>query len=114
MTRFFAKAADCNIGHRHASRKEARRCNDLHILQATGQIRNLQIEPQFWFSVNGEQVKHDNGRRVGMKPDFQYFEGDLNVVEDVKPDGKGGTSRDYPLRKALFRALYPFITFREV
>lgn len=114
MTKFFAKPAYCQEGHKHASIKEARRCNDLHILQATGQIRQLKVEPQFFFHINGVQVKHANGRRVGFKPDFQYFEGDRNVVEDVKPGGKGGVSRDYALRSAIFRALYPFITFREV
>ncbi len=104
----------CNHRHTHDSAKEARRCNDLHVMQKGGVIRNLVVAPQFWFSINGVQMKHDNGRRVGMKPDFQYFEGNLNVVEDVKAAGIGGRARDYPLRKAIFRALYPFITFREV
>ena len=111
--KYGAKPTNCNAGHKHASTKEAWRCNDLHLLQAGGQIRNLQVEPQFWFTINGEQVKHPNGRRVGMKPDFQYFEGDLNVVEDVK-GGKATRTEAYVLRLALFRALFPFITFREV
>jgi hypothetical protein len=44
-----------------------------------------------------------------MKPDFQYFSGDENVVEDVK----GFKTADYTLRKAIFKALYPHITFVE-
>lgn len=114
MTKFGAKRTACNSGHTHASGKEARRCNDLHLMQKAGQISRLTIEPQFWFAINGVQIKHDNGRRVGIKADFQYFEGNANVVEDVKASGIGGRARDYPLRKAIFRALYPFIEFREV
>ena len=49
------------------------------------------------------------GRRVGMRPDFQYFEGDKNVCEDVK----GFKTSDYTLRKAIFKALFPHITFVE-
>lgn len=113
VSKFHARPSTCNAGHRHASAKEARRCNGLHILQGVGQIRQLQIEPQFWFTINGEQVKHSNGRRVGFKPDFQYFEGERNVVEDVK-GGKATRTEAYVLRVAIFRALYPFLDFREV
>lgn len=114
MSKYGAKPTACNNGHKHPSAKEARRCNDLHLLQRAGQISRLEIEPQFHFVINGVQVKHDNGRRVGYKPDFQYFEGDKNVVEDVKSGSFRGRSQDYPLRKAVFKALFPYIEFREV
>ena len=109
--KFNAKPRYCHEGHKHASTKEAVRCDELHILQACGQITNLKVEPQFWFSINGVQIKHPNGRRVGYKPDFQYFEGDKNVVEDVK--SLPTRTEAYVLRIAFFRALYPFITLRE-
>lgn len=114
MSKYGSKPTACNNGHKHPSAKEARRCDQLHMLQRAGEIRNLLTEPQFWFTVNGVQMKHDNGRRVGYKPDFQYFEGDKNVVEDVKSGSWRGQSHDYPLRKAVFKALYPYIEFREV
>lgn len=114
MSKYGARKTPCNNGHIHDSAKEARRCNDLHLLQRAGQISRLTIEPQFWFVIDGIQIKHDNGRRVGIKADFQYFEGESNVVEDVKAADWKGRARDYPLRKAVFRALYPFIEFREV
>lgn len=112
--KYGARKTACNAGHMHDSAKESRRCNDLHLLQRAGEISRLEIQPQFWFAINGVQMKHDNGRRVGYQPDFQYFESDRNVVEDVKASGKGGRARDYPLRKAIFRALFPYIEFREV
>lgn len=112
MNKYGAKKTACNNGHMHASAKEARRCNDLHLLQRAGQISELQIEPQFWFAINGVQVKHDNGRRVGYRPDSSYVENGALVVEDVKSSAT--KTEAYALRKAIFRALNPGIQFREV
>lgn len=108
--KYGAKKTVCGQLHTHDSKLEARRCDNLHLLQRLGVITHLQVQPQFYFVINGEQLKHDNGRRVGYKADFQYFEGDLNVVEDCK----GFVTPDWPLRKAIFKALFPHITFREV
>lgn len=107
--KYYAKKSECHHGHTHDSIKEAKRCNELHLLQMAGEISHLQVQPQFWFVIDGRQIKHDNGRRVGMKPDFQYFKGDQNIVEDCK----GFRTSDYVLRKAIFKALFPFITFVE-
>ena len=93
----------------HPSKAEAKRCGDLHLLQKGGVISHLVVQPQWWFIINGQQVKHDNGRRVGYKPDWWYFEGHLSVVEECK----GFSTPDYVLRKAIFKALYPHFTFRE-
>ena len=107
--KYGAKKSECQHGHTHDSIKEAKRCNELHLLERAGEISHLQVHPQFWFVIDGRQIKHENGRRVGMKPDFQYFEGEQNVVEDCK----GFRTPDYVLRKAIFKALFPHITFLE-
>ncbi len=111
--KYGAKKTHCSHGHKHDSKKEAARCEELHDLWAAGQISNLVNQPQFWFCINGQQVKHENGRRVGYRPDFSYSQDGAEVVEDVKPTSKFAMSKDYPLRKAIFKALYPSITFRE-
>lgn len=111
--KYGAKKTNCSHGHKHDSKKEAARCDELHDLWAAGQIGNLVNQPQFWFCINGQQVKHENGRRVGYRPDFSYSQDGTEVVEDVKPTSKFAMSKDYPLRKAIFKALYPSITFRE-
>jgi hypothetical protein len=110
VNKYGATKAACAYGHQHASKREAKRCNDLHILERAGQITHLEVEPQFWFVINGEQMKHDNGRRVGYKADFSYREGDKAIAED----SKGFVVRDWPLRRALFRHLFPLIELREV
>lgn len=111
--KYGAKKTHCSHGHKHDSKKEAVRCDQLHDLWAAGQISDLVIQPQFFFIIDGKQVKHENGRRVGYRPDFSYSQDGAEVVEDVKPASKFAVSKDYPLRKAIFKALHPSITFRE-
>lgn len=108
--KYHAKPTICQRGHKHASKREAMRCTDLHLLQMGGVISDLVVEPQFWFVINGDQVKHGNGRRVGYKPDFGYVENGRDIVEDVK----GFAARDFELRASLFRHLFPTIELRVV
>ena len=108
-SKFNAKKAYCAQCHKHDSKREAARCDELHTLWAAGEIGDLVVHPQFYFVINGNQVKHDNGRRVGYKPDFSYTEKGQECVEDVK----GMVTTDFTLRKAIFKALFPTIEFRQ-
>lgn len=107
--KYRAVKANCSAGHTHDSKREAIRCNELHELQAAGAISDLIIHPQYWFVINGRQLKHANGRRVGYKSDFEYTENGVQITEDVK----GVVVRDWPLRRAVFMALFPFHQLRE-
>ena len=107
--KYGAKKTVCAHGHKHDSKKEAARCNELHDLWAAGQIADLVTQPQFWFVIDGKQVKHENGRRVGYRPDFSYTQDGRQIAED----SKGFITADYTLRKAIFRALFPKIMFRQ-
>ncbi|WP_375188454.1 DUF1064 domain-containing protein [Sphingobium yanoikuyae] len=110
--KYRAKVSGCQHGHVHPSIREANRCNQLHLLVRAGEIVDLVREPQFWFSINGVQVKHLNGRRVGYKGDFGYT--DVATGRHVVEDAKGVSVRDYVLRIAIARAMFPHIDFREV
>jgi hypothetical protein len=112
--KYGAKKTVCDQLHTHDSKLEAARCDYLHKRQRMGEISHLAVHPQFFFVINGEQLKHDNGRRVGVKLDFQYFTRDKCVVEDVKPKSKSAISKDWPLRKAVFKALYPGVELYEI
>ena len=107
--KYRAVKSQCNAGHTHDSKREAIRCNELHLLQDAGKITELIIHPQYWFVINGRQLKHPNGRRVGYKSDFEYIENGMLVTEDVK----GVIVRDWPLRRAVFMALFPNHLLRE-
>jgi hypothetical protein len=111
-SKYNARKTNCAIGHVHDSKREAKRCEKLHQLEADGYITDLEIQPQFWFTIDGKPVKHDNGRRVGLRADFLY----TDCVEGVRvvEDAKGYSVRDWPIRKAIFRALNPHLELREV
>lgn len=103
--KYRAVKSQCSAGHTHDSKREAIRCNELHALQAAGEIGDLVVHPQYWFVINGKQLKHANGRRVGYKSDFEYTDtaSGIKITEDVK----GVIVRDWPLRRAVFIALFP-------
>lgn len=102
----------CNQGHSHPSKREARRCDELHLLQRSGHISELHVEPPFLFVIDGRQVKFPNGRRAGYKPDFGYLESGQKVVEDVKSSAT--MTEAAALRLTLFRHLFPEIELRIV
>lgn len=114
MKKWKAKKSYCKEGHKHDSLSEARRCDELHSMLASGEISDLIVWPQFWFVINGKQVKHDNGRRVGVKLDFGYVMNGQEIVEDVKPSSKAAESRDWPIRKSIFKALFTTYELREI
>ena len=64
-------------GIRFASKKEAQRYGQLALLESTGKIDNLRIQPRIPLMVNGQKIGH-------YVADFQYeFAGKL-IIEDVK------------------------------
>ena len=101
--KYGARAAVCRAGHRHASRKEARRCDDLHLLAAVGEITQLRIAPQYGFCVNGVPRKYcGSNRRLKYVADFSYINRSGGyIVEDVK----GVKTPAYKIKKALMKAL---------
>jgi len=109
-SKYGAKKSNCLHGHEHASRREAKRCNELHLLQRAGKIERLEQQPVFRFEVAGQPVMLENGQQARLTADFTYVENGRQVVED----SKGFVVRDFPLRWALARALWPEIDWRVV
>jgi Protein of unknown function (DUF1064) len=108
VNKYGAKKTTCVHGHKHDSRREAARCAELHLLQRAGHISALHIHPLYRFSINHVPIKMGNGGQASYTPDFYYIENGKMIVEDVK----GFIVRDFPLRAALFRALYPDVELR--
>jgi len=84
--------------HRHASRKEAARCNELTLLEKAGQIEKLRQQPKFVlqprFELNGRVI-----RPIIYQADFSYYDKERKafVVEDVK----GYRTRTYMIKKKM-------------
>lgn len=109
----FAKKTPCSYGHVHASAKEAKRCNDLTMLERAGHIVGLQQQPVYRFIVNGRPLKMGNGQEAKLTADFSYVENGKKVVEDVKPKEQWAISRDFPFRWALAKTLWPDVDWRK-
>lgn len=110
--KYGAKRVVCAAGHVHDSKREAFHCAALHKRLEAGEIVDLECQPQFWFEINGKPVKHRNGRRVGYKPDFMHWDVARSIC--VVTEVKGFAARDWPLRRAMFEALFPEIELVEV
>jgi hypothetical protein len=106
--KYGAKRTVCQHGHSHASKREAKRCGELHLLYRAGQIGALVVEPTFELKIDGKPIKMGNGHAAKYRPDFTYLENGKVVAEDVK----GFIVRDFPLRAAIFRHCYPEIELR--
>jgi len=106
--KYGAKPTVCAQGHKHASKREAARCAELHLLFRAGAIDALVIEPTYILAPNGEPIIMGNGHKAKYRPDFVYREKGQLVAEDIK----GVIVRDFPLRAAIFRLCYPDIELR--
>ena len=109
--KYGARKQVCQQGHNHPSKAEAKRCNELHILQRSGAISELEREPIFHFIINGSKLLDAGNKPVRYRPDFGYIENGKRVVEDVKGYAD---HRQWALRRNLFNHCYPDIDLRVV
>jgi hypothetical protein len=97
-------------GERFDSQKEARRWQELRLLEKAGEIGNLGRQEKFrLLGFGGREIKirserYPNGRRVSYVADFVYNEGPHKtyVVEDTK----GFDTPAARLKRAIFEAQY--------
>jgi hypothetical protein len=88
----------CRQNVMHQSKLEARRCDELHILAAAGDITELKAHPQpiYRLDVNGRHVATYRG-------DFEYLDRDGQLVTE---DTKGFRTDTYKIKAELFAALF--------
>ena len=82
---------------RFASKKEARRYEELVMLSRANKISHLQLQPGFRLEVKGQLI-------CTYVADFQYL--DLGAMHVVTEDVKGVKTPVYRLKKKLLKALY--------
>lgn len=87
------------------SKSEAARYSELVILQRTGDIRDLRLQPAYELTVAGVKI-------CKYIADFSYV--DLNYPHtDTVEDRKGYKTAVYRIKKKLFQALFPEYRFVE-
>ena len=93
------------------SRLEARRYQELTLLERAGVIQALTLQPEFElqpaFKKNGKTY-----RKITYRADFSYFEVETGKI--IVEDTKGFKTDVYAIKKKLFEYRYPELTIREV
>lgn len=100
--KYGAKKAFCYYGHKHDSKKEAERCNELHILQSAHKISNLEIQKKYTLIPSRRYNRMKNERGVEYTADFVYIENGIMVVEDCK----GYRTKEYIIKRKMFKDKY--------
>lgn len=105
-------------GIRFASKKEAKRFGELKLLLLAGEIRELQLQPEFPLQVPAlHRMSYPNGELVlaGVgcyRADFSYEERTGRTWQSVVEDVKGMKTPVYRLKKKMVEAAYG-IAIRE-
>lgn len=85
-----------------ASRGEAGRYQQLKLLERTGHISNLELQPKYEIRINGILI-------CSYYADFRYLENGKEVVEDFK----GFKTPAYNLKKRLMYAMFGIKIFES-
>jgi hypothetical protein len=97
-------------GIRFDSKAEMRRWQELNLLEAAGQIKELERQPVYVLADAFTDNEGKKQRAIKYIGDFRYTEGGRVVVEDVK----GFWTQTARLKVKLFRQKFPGIIFKEV
>jgi len=110
-TKYGAQATTID-GIRFASKKEASRYLELKILLKSGEIRDLELQPEYEFLINNKLI-------CKYRADFRYEEAtkpqqpaNVTLWRFVVEDVKGFKTPVYRLKKKMMLAWYG-ITIRE-
>lgn len=96
QSKYKAQKTVCAAGHKHDSKAEAARCDDLHTLQAAGHLYDLEQQPVFRVEIGGKLM-------CRYVADFAWQVGGARVIEDVK----GVATPIFNLKKKLVEATHP-------
>ena len=84
-------------GHTFDSKKEAKRYNDLRLMERAGEITDLKLQVKFVLipsqRIDGKVVE----RECAYKADFVYRKNGETIVEDTK----GYKTKDYVIKRKL-------------
>lgn len=93
---------------RFDSALEAKRYGQLKLLEGSGAIHDLKLQPQFVLQEGYKDSRGFTVRGIKYVADFSYMLDGQLVVEDVK----GQKTQVFKLKEKLFRQRYPQIELR--
>lgn len=91
---------------RFASKKEARRYDELMLMLKAGEIRDLKLQPEFTLQEAYTTPDGVRVRRIYYRADYSYdrhriLSGDCDIWEPVVEDAKGKRTDMYKLKKKM-------------
>ncbi len=98
-------------GHAFDSKREAARYGVLKLLERTGTITDLELQPRFELIPKQRRDDGRPERACEYVADFRYT--DARTGQQVIEDAKGMRTRDYIIKRKLMLQVYG-ITVREV
>lgn len=113
QTKYYSRKCYCSSGHVHDSKKEAARCDELHLMQRAGLISELEIQVKYTLIPSRKYKDMPNERAVTYIADFDYMDGKTHVIEDTK----GFKTKDYIIKRKLFKDRFcrgDDVIFREM
>lgn len=96
-------------GYTFASKAEARRYQQLFLMERAGIIHGLRLQPEYEL-IPSFRKNNKTYRRTVYIADFEYKENGKTIVEDVK----GYATDVYKLKKKMFEYKYPELTIKEI
>lgn len=98
-------------GHSFDSKREAGRYGELKLLERTGQITDLELQPRFELIPKQRRADGKAERACEYVGDFRYT--DTVTGQTVIEDAKGMRTRDYIMKRKLMLQVHG-ISVREV
>lgn len=102
--KYGASKTVCTSGHKHDSKKEAERCDELHWLEKAKVITGLEVQKRFTLIPPRKYNKMPNERGLDYIADFVYIENGVMVIEDCK----GYKTHEYVAKRKMFKDKYCF------
>lgn len=97
------------------SKAEAARYKELLLLESSGQIEDLTLQPVYELQPPFRDARGRKHRAIKYIADFRYIEViDPQSVQgvDVVEDTKGARTKEFNIKEKLFRFRYPYIDLR--
>ena len=103
------------FGIQFDSEAERDRFYELTEMQQDGLIHHLRCHPEFVLLEGFKDIDGKSERAIKYTGDFSYVDSVTGrvVVEDVKSKATAA-SRDWSLRRKLFKSRFPTVALREV
>lgn len=114
MNKYHVAPAEARTAHGRTfdSKAEMRRYLELCMLERAGEIKDLEIQPEY---VLLAPFTHRNGtksRGIKYRADFRYL--DLRTNRIIVEDVKGCRTETYMIKRTLLLWKYPDLNFVEV